>query len=181
MVSGSRLRGQVDDLLELGDGVDLRSHRDIGHAFRNDFDDDRDPQRFAFAPCPCDRIGDLLRLEDAHGAAAERVGGLDVIDAVFADFGRVDVLGGELDLVVHLEGALRLTDQPEIGVVDEHHHERHSVLRRDGQFLDQELEGVVAGDADDLFVRIGELRASAGRDLPAQRPGLAADDVIARP
>src|SRR5580704_18203049 len=55
------------------------------------------------------------------------------------------------------------------------------MLCRDGQFLDQELEGVVANDADDLFLRIGELRARAGRDLPAERAGLAANDVIARP
>src|SRR6202011_1400045 len=88
---------------------------------------------------------------------------------------------GELDLVVHFEGALSLPDQTEISVVDQDHHERHTMLRRDGQFLDQELEGVVANDADDLFARIGELRASAGPALPAGRAGLAADDVIARP
>src|SRR5713101_5892740 len=175
-----RRSGQIEHLLEFGDRVDLRAHRNVGHPLGNDLDDDRQAQRRALAPRPGDGAGDLPGLEDADGAAAEGLGGLDVVDAVFADFRRVDVGEGELHLVIHLIGALGLTDETEIGVVEEDHDEGDLVLRGDRQLLDEELEGVVADDADDLLGGVGELGAGAGRDLPAERPRLAANDVVAR-
>ena len=54
------------------------------------------------------------------------------------------------------------------------------MLRADRQFLDQELEVVVAGERHDLAVRIGRAHAQRRRHRPAQRAGLAAIDPVAR-
>ena len=63
---------------------------------------------------------------------------------------RVDVLEGETDLEIHLEGALRLADQAEVGIVHHHMQEGQLVLRADRELLDHELEVVVAGQRHDL-------------------------------
>ena len=54
------------------------------------------------------------------------------------------------------------------------------VLRADGQFLDHELEIVVARQRDDRAVRIGGAHAERCRQRPAQRSGLTAIDPVAR-
>ena len=46
--------------------------------------------------------------------AAQALDDLQVIDAITADFGRVDVVERESHAVVHLESALGLADQAEI-------------------------------------------------------------------
>ena len=56
----------------------------------------------------------------------------------------VDVLEGEADLEVHSEAALRLADQAEIGIVHDDVDVGQLELGADGQFLDQELEVIVA-------------------------------------
>src|SRR5438034_1135512 len=76
--------------------------------------------------------------------------------------------------------ALRRPDQAHVGVVEHHEHERHAVLDGHRDLLHQELEGVVADDPDDELVRRRELGPDARRDLPAERAGLAAADVMAR-
>ena len=53
------------------------------------------------------------------------------------------------DLEVHLEAALRLPDQAEIGVVHDDMHIGQLELGADRQLLDQELEIIVAGERHD--------------------------------
>ncbi|MNN75673.1 hypothetical protein D3C81_1919910 [compost metagenome] len=56
----------------------------------------------------------------------------------------VDVVEGETDLEVHIKAALRLTNEAEIGIVHDHMNVRQLVLCTDRQFLDHELEIIVA-------------------------------------
>ncbi len=82
--------------------------------------------------------------------------------------------------VVHVEAALRLTDQPEIRVVHDDVHIRQLELRTGREFFDHELEVVVARQRDDLALRIGRPHAEHGRNGPAVRAGLTAVDPVAR-
>ena len=52
--------------------------------------------------------------------------------------------------IVHVEAALGLTDQAEVGVVHDHVDVGQLELRADRQLFDHELEVVVAGERDDL-------------------------------
>ncbi len=122
------------------------------------------------------RAGDLLGIGDAQRLAAEALDDGLVIDAVAARadlFGHVLVLERELHAVVHLEAALRLADQAEVRVVDQHLHVRQPELRADRELLDQELEVVVAGQPDDGARRVGRdaRRAPPGSSSRAGRPG----------
>jgi hypothetical protein len=56
----------------------------------------------------------ILRIPDADRLAAQAFGDRDMIDAIDAEFRRVDVLERQLHVVVHVESALRLADQAEI-------------------------------------------------------------------
>src|SRR3954463_12949653 len=176
---GSRLA--VDGLLELGDLIDLGAHGDVGGSLGDHLHDDREAIRSRERAGLFEGGGELVRLEDAHREAAERLRRLDVIDPVLADRGRVHVVEAELDFVVHLVAALGLADEAQIGVVEEHDDERNVVLRGHRQLLDEELEGIVADDSHHFRVRVGELGADASGDFPAERSGLAADEVLARP
>ena len=120
------------------------------------------------------RVLDQFGIADPDRLAAQPLGDLDVIDAVAFQLRRVDVLERQLHAIVHLEAALRLPDQAEIGVVHDDVDVGQIELRADRQLLDQELEVVVAGDRDDLAVGIGDAHAERGRDRPAERPRLAA-------
>ena len=97
-----------------------------------------------------------------------------MVDAVAASSsGRVDVLEGELDAVIHIEAALRLADQAEIRVVHQHMEVGQLELRADRQLLDHELEVVVAGERDDGAVGVGRAHPERGRDASSRagRPG----------
>src|SRR3712207_8168706 len=52
--------------------------------------------------------------------SAQALDDLDVVDAVAADLRAVDVVEGQLHAVVHVEAALALPDQPQVGVVHQH-------------------------------------------------------------
>ena len=67
-----------------------------------------------------------------------------MVDAIDAEFGRVDVLERELHVIVHLKAALRLADQAEIGIVHDDVDVGQLELRADRELLDQELEIIVA-------------------------------------
>ena len=54
------------------------------------------------------------------------------------------------------------------------------VLRADGELFDHELKVVIARERDDLAMGVGCAHAKRGRKRPAQRPGLAAIDPVAR-
>ena len=141
---------QIEHLLELDDVVDLGPHRDVGDAFENELDDDRHAVlRHQFARRRKRRLR-VLRIGDADRLAAKALGDRDMIDAVDAELGRVDVLERELDVIVHVEAALRLADQPEIGIVHDDVDVGQLELRADRELLDQELEIVVARQRDDL-------------------------------
>src|SRR5262249_13002638 len=117
---GRRVFGTGGQLLELGDVVQLGTHRDVGHPFQDHLDDHRYPVFVHQFARLLERVGQLGRVEDPDRLAAQALGYLDVVDAVTADLGRVDVLERQLHGVVHVEGALCLADQAEVGVV--HHH-----------------------------------------------------------
>src|SRR5664279_4147953 len=118
--------------------------------------------------------------KDANRLAAQAFRDLDVVDAVAAEFGGVDVLERELDLVVHLEAALTLPDQPEVGVVHHHVDVRSVELRADRQFFDHELEVVVTGKRHDGRARVRGGHAQRRRQRPAQRAHLPAVDPVPR-
>lgn len=82
----------------------------------------------------------------------------------------------EVDVVLVL---LRLADEAHVAVVQHHQHERHPVLDGDGHLLHEELEGVVHHHSDDQAVGPAQLDADAGGDLPPERAGLAATQVVA--
>jgi hypothetical protein len=82
--------------------------------------------------------------------------------------------------IVHVEAALGLADQAQVGVV--HHHVQIGQLElgADGQLFDHELEVVVAGDGHHLALGVGGTHAEGRRDGPAEGAGLAAVDPVAR-
>ena len=121
-----------------------------------------------------------LRIGDADRLAAEAFGDRDMVDAVDAELRRVDVLERKLHLIVHVEAALRLADQPEIGIVHDDVDVGQLELRADRELLDQELEVVVARQRDDLAGRIGGAHAERGGQRPAERAGLPGIDPVAR-
>jgi hypothetical protein len=69
---------------------------------------------------------------------------------------------------VDAQAELRLPEQAQVGVVDQHVHVRDAVLCADGQLLDHEREVVVARQRDHLRVRFGRRAAKRGRH-PASR------------
>ena len=79
----------------------------------------------------------------------------------------------ELHAVVHVEAALRLADQAEIGVVHDDVDVGQLELRADRELLDHELEIVVARQRDDLARRIGGAHAERRRESSSRagRPG----------
>ena len=104
-----------------------------------------------------------------------------MVDAIaLSARGRIDVVEGEADLEIHVEAALRLADQAEIGIVHDDMQVGQLVLGPDRQFLDHELEIVVAGKCNDRPVGIRGTHAERGRQRPAERPGLTAIDPVAR-
>ena len=133
-------------LLELDDGVDVGTHSDIGDAFEDELDDDRNLVLLHQGPRPFEGIGTLVGTADADRFAAEALGDRYMIDAVtlFRIARGVDVVEGEADFEIHVEAALGLADKAEIGVVHDHMQIGQLVLRADRQFLDQELEVIVA-------------------------------------
>src|SRR5258707_595293 len=135
---------QIEHFLELDDVVDLGSHRNVGDALENELDHDRHLVLGHPFPRGRERRLRVVWIGDADRLAAKALGDRDVIDAVDAEFRRVDVLERELDLIVHLKTALRLPDQSEIGVVYDDMDVGQLELRADRQLLDQELEIIIA-------------------------------------
>jgi len=72
----------LGELLELDDLVDLRAHRNVGHALEDHFDDHRDPMLLPPGPRLLKSGLDAVRLGDADRLAAKAFGDLDVIHAV---------------------------------------------------------------------------------------------------
>ena len=83
-------------------------------------------------------------------------------------------------MIIHVEAALRLADQSEIGVVHDDVDVGQLELRPDRELLDQELEIIVARKCYDLARRIGGAHAERRRQCPAERPGLSGIDPVAR-
>ncbi len=123
---------------------------------------------------------DLFLLVHTHELAAQALDHRLVVDTIAPQLGRVDVLEAELHAVVHREAALALADQAEVAVVHHHVNVGQLELRADGQFLDHELEVVVARQRDDAARGVGGTHAQRGGNRPAQRAGLAAVDPLAR-
>ena len=86
----------------------------------------------------------MVRIGNADRLAAEPLGDRDVVDAITPEFRRVDVLERQLDMIVHVEAALRLADQSEIGVVHDDVDVGQFELGADRELLDQELKIVIA-------------------------------------
>jgi hypothetical protein len=113
----ARPRRRARGLLELRHLVDVRPHCDVGDALEDELDDDRHAELLQHRLGPLEGRQDVLHLGDPDRLAAEAFGDRDMVDAVAAELGRIDVLEGQLHAVVHVEAALRLADQAEIGVV----------------------------------------------------------------
>src|SRR5690606_4808495 len=158
-----------------------RRHRDVRDAFQDRLHDHRDAVYRR----------ELLRLLEGRAQftgvghpdrlAAQALRDLDVVDAVDAQLGAVDVLELQVDLEVDVEGPLRLADQAQVGVVDQDVDVGDAVLRADRELLDHELEVVVAGEGHHLRAGVGLGHAQRGGDRPAQRAGLAAVDPVPGP
>src|SRR5690242_2702892 len=103
---GRRVLVPLGQVLELGHVVELGPHRDVGDALQDDLDHDRHPVLGHQLLGLLERGPDAGRLGHPQRLAAEPLGHLDVVDAVAADLGRVDVVEGQLDAVVHVEAAL---------------------------------------------------------------------------
>src|SRR3546814_7964953 len=103
-----------------------------------------------------------------------------VIDAVSVGIRSVDIVERQLHAVVHVEPALRLADQAQIGIVDHDMQVRQLELRADRELLDHELEVVIAGNGDHLFAGAGRAYAQGGGHRPAQRACLPGVDPVAR-
>ena len=162
------------------DVVDLGAHRDVGDPLQDDLDHDRHPELGHQLPGLVEGVRQVVGVEHPDRLAAQPFGDLDVVDAVAVDLRGVDVVEGQLDVVVHLEAALALPDQAEVGVVHQHVDVGQLELRADGQLLDHELEVVVARQRDDLGVGPGGDHTQRGRQRPAQRSGLTGVDPAAR-
>ncbi len=163
------------------DGVDTRgAHRDVGDALQDRLDDHRDAELGGQLLGLLERGQQLVRLGDPDRLAAQALDDLDVVDAVDAQLRGVDVLELQVDLEVDVQVALRLADQPQIGVVHQDVDVRDVVLCADRQLLQHELEVVVAGERDHLALGVGGGDAQRGRNGPAERAGLAAVDPVAR-
>ncbi|MNC60373.1 hypothetical protein D3C75_1102460 [compost metagenome] len=117
--------------------------------------------------CLLEGRSDILRLDYTDRFTSQPFDHLDVIDTVFAPFRVVDVFIGQLDAVIHIETALRLADQPQVGVVDHHVDIRQLELRANGQLFDHELEVVVTRQRDHFALRIGGTHAQSRRKSPA--------------
>ena len=169
--------------LELGDLVDLRAHRNVGHPFQDEFQHDRNLMLLHQALGLLEGPGEFLRPPHPDRLAAHGFRDRDMVDAVagLRIVRAVLVLEGEADLEIHRKAALRLADQAEIGVVHDDMDVGQPVLRADRQFLDHELEIVVARQRDDVGIRPRRAHAERRRQRPAERAGLAAIDPVPRP
>ena len=95
-----------------------------------------------------------------------------MVDTVLVDLRRIGVLERQLHTVVHVEAALRLADQAEVGIV---HHDvdvRQLELRADGELLDHELEVVVSRQRHDAPRRVGCAHAVHLRVHPGGKRGI---------
>ena len=121
----------------------------------------------------------ILRIGDANRLAAQAFGDRDMVDAIDSKLRRVDVLERQLHMIIHVEPALRLADQPEIRIVHDDMDVGQLELRADREFFDQELEIVIARERDDLPIGIGGAHAERRRQRPAQRTCLSGIDPVA--
>ena len=172
--------GIFSDLLELGDGVDRTAHGDVGDALEDGLDDDRHAVALGELARPRQRISELLGSAHADGMAPQALDDADVVHAVAVGLRSIDVLEGELDLVVHVEVPLGLADQSQVGVVDDDVDVGDSEVRGHRQLLDEELEVVVPRERHHRSVRIGHARADRGGDGPPERTGLPRIDPVSR-
>ncbi len=104
-----------------------------------------------------------------------------MVDAVAVDLIAVDVLEGELHAVIHVEAALGLANQAQIGVVHQHVDVGQLELRAHRQLLDHELEVIVTRQRHHLGLGIRPADTQGSRDGPAQGAGLTAVDPVAWP
>ena len=111
-----------------------------------------------------------MGLRDPDRLAPQPFRHRDVIDAValFRIAGSVDIVEGEAHFEIHVQPALRLADEAEIGIVHDHMQVRQLVLGTNGQFLDHELEIIVARQRHDRPLRIGRTHAERCRQRPAE-------------
>src|SRR5690606_7405608 len=179
---GRRVLAAAGQFLELVDGVDLGAHGDVGHALQDHFDH----HRYLVLGHPglglFDGRAQIFLLEHADRLAAQALDHRDVVDAVafHAALVGIDVLEAQLHAVIHLEAALRLANQPQVGVVHQDVDVGQFELRTHCQLLDHELEVIVARERHDLARRVRRNHAERRRNGPAERAGLAAVDPVAR-
>src|ERR1035437_339312 len=136
--------GNVEDVFKLRHVVQLGTHGDIGDALQNDLDNDRDTVLGNELLSLGERSPDLVRVAHPQRLAAQAFGNLDVIDSVLVQLRGVHIVEAKLHAVVHVEAALGLSDQAEVGVVHDDVDVGQVELGSYRQFLDHELEVVIA-------------------------------------
>src|SRR5690606_34134829 len=108
-----------------------------------------------------ERRDDFFRLEYPDRLATQAFHDSHVVHTIPHQVRRidVDVVEGQLDTVIHVETALGLTDQAQVGVVDQHVDVRQFELRAYCQFLDHELEVVITRNRHDIAGGVGATHA----------------------
>src|SRR5690606_6039407 len=164
---GRGVLAALGQFFEFVDRVDVVAHGDVGDALQDELDHDGHAEFLDPGAGLGDGGLDLFDRLHADGLAAQAFGDLDVVHAVAVGFRRIDVVEGQLHAVVHVEAALRLADQPQVGIIDHNVDVGQVELRAHGQFLDHELEVVVAGQGDDFVAGVRGHHAQRGGHRPA--------------
>src|SRR5260370_2497585 len=126
------------------------------------------------------RFLEFAGISNSQTDPAQRFNRAHVVDTVIADLRCIPILETCLNLEIHFVTCFSLTNEAEVRIIQKNHHEADAVLSSYCQLLDQKLHGQVSHDSDNFTVRFRELRSDAGRNLPAERPCLATNQVPSR-
>src|SRR5690606_860794 len=164
--------------LEFRHIVQFGTHGNVGDALQDQFDHNRHAE--LFHPCTSLFNGrlDVFGFVYTDGLATQTFHHGDVIHTITFGFRGVDVVKGQLYTIVHLEATLCLTDQTQVGVVDQNMDVRQLELRAYGQLFNHELEVVVARNGHHFTTWVSGNHAQCGGNGPAQWACLTAVDPV---
>src|SRR5699024_7161040 len=174
--------GQVTELLDV---VQRGPHGNVRDPFQDDFHDHGHAVFCHELLCMFEGCAEVFWVFDTQCFTAESFGHFEVVDPVsgVTAFMRVgccvDVFKGQGDFEIHVEGTLRLPDEPQVGVINHDVDIWEVMLCSDGEFLNHELEVVVTGKRHHGLFRSGSDHAQCGRSGPPQWPCLAGVDPVA--
>src|SRR5690606_12968771 len=159
--------------------VQFGAHGNVGDALQDQFNHNRHAE--FFHPCTSLFNGRLnvFGFVDADGLATQTFHHGDVIHTITFGFRGIDIVKGQLHTIVHLKAALCLTNQTQVGVVDQNVQVRQLELCAHGQLFNHELEVVVARNGHHFTAWVSRNHTQSGRNGPAQRACLTAVDPVA--